>query len=82
MVIALAGRRIDAEDAEVSRFPVSVTGSVRARLRDLFVARGAAAPAGGFEGQLDVAERRQVVDQSFLLQHGLDTAAQTRRVVA
>ena len=36
MVIALAGRRIDASGAETTRFPISNVGVVRQRLRELF----------------------------------------------
>ncbi|MEM9759589.1 MAG: hypothetical protein AAF933_10165 [Pseudomonadota bacterium] len=43
MVIALAGRRTDASDAEVARFPLAQNEVVRERLHDLFVDRGATA---------------------------------------
>jgi hypothetical protein len=35
-VIALAGRRVDAEDAPAQRFPLARTGTVREKLRRLF----------------------------------------------
>jgi hypothetical protein len=41
LTIALAGRRIDAADAEEPRFPLASVVLVRERLRDLFVRRGA-----------------------------------------
>lgn len=41
MIIALAGRRIDAPDAKVSRFPLDMTGVVRKRIKDLFVQKKA-----------------------------------------
>lgn len=43
MVIALAGRRIDAADAKVDRFPTAMKETVRGRLCDLFEDRGATA---------------------------------------
>ncbi|HEY7780604.1 MAG TPA: hypothetical protein VIC85_10390 [Ktedonobacterales bacterium] len=41
MIIALAGRRIDAPDASVPRFPLASVPTVRERMRDLLVDRGA-----------------------------------------
>jgi hypothetical protein len=41
MIIALAGRRIDAADASVPRFPLTNADMVRRRVRELFVAQGA-----------------------------------------
>jgi hypothetical protein len=46
MVIAFAGRRIDAEDAAVPRFPPPMAGPVRQRLHDRFAARGATTLVG------------------------------------
>jgi hypothetical protein len=43
MVIALAGRRIDASGAETPRFPLSNVGVVRQSLRELFETRRAKA---------------------------------------
>ena len=43
MVVALAGRRIDAPDADVPRFPSEAVGDVRDRLLDLLEAQGATA---------------------------------------
>jgi hypothetical protein len=61
-VIALAGRRIDAEDADVSRFPAHRVDAVRAELRALFKRLGAAAiVASGASGTdllgLEIAHR-------------------------
>jgi hypothetical protein len=36
MIVALAGRRIDAENAEVKRFPLSAVSSVKEKLKKLF----------------------------------------------
>ncbi len=41
MIIALAGRRIDASEAEVARFPLENVQAVRGRIRRLLEARGA-----------------------------------------
>ena len=41
MIVALSGRRIDAEDAEVSRFPLQNVSVVERRLTELLRARGA-----------------------------------------
>lgn len=46
MIIALAGRRIDAPDAETPRFPESRSGLIRERLRDLFRSTSATALVG------------------------------------
>lgn len=43
LVIAFAGRRVDAPDADVPRLPPSSTDAVRERLRLLFAERGAEA---------------------------------------
>lgn len=43
MVIALAGRRIDAPEARERRFPLHMKDTVRKRLHDLFVEQGATA---------------------------------------
>jgi hypothetical protein len=40
MIVALAGRRIDAPDAPVARFPLANVPLVEQRLRELFVERG------------------------------------------
>lgn len=41
VIVALAGRRVDAPDAEVSRFPLQNVPTVRERIRDLFEGRRA-----------------------------------------
>ncbi|HOX27175.1 MAG TPA: hypothetical protein PLL30_15890 [Candidatus Krumholzibacteria bacterium] len=41
-VVAVAGRRIDAADAEASRFPLAAVARVRDRIRELLIARRAA----------------------------------------
>ena len=43
MIIALAGRRIDASNAKESRFPLGNVEIVRARVRSLFQEKGASA---------------------------------------
>lgn len=43
MIVALAGRRIDAPDAEVARFPPEAVGTVRDALRRTFEAEGVVA---------------------------------------
>ncbi|NOK36052.1 hypothetical protein HMI49_22885 [Corallococcus exercitus] len=43
MIIALAGRRIDAANAPAPRFPMASVTAVRHRLRELFVTQGARA---------------------------------------
>jgi hypothetical protein len=43
MVIAFAGRRIDAPDADQPRFPLGNVSAVRHRIRDLFLAENATA---------------------------------------
>lgn len=45
-IIALAGRRIDAEDAPVARFPLAAVPLVRERIADLFREVGATALVG------------------------------------
>jgi hypothetical protein len=54
-VAALAGRRIDASDAKVARFPLSEASRVRRELRELFIREqiemlvcAAACPLGQF----------------------------------
>ncbi|MDB5226225.1 MAG: hypothetical protein JWN78_418 [Bacteroidota bacterium] len=37
MIVALAGRRIDAENSKLTRFPLANIGIVRERIRDFFV---------------------------------------------
>lgn len=41
MIVALAGRRIDAPDAETPRFPLANAPIVRERIRELLIALGA-----------------------------------------
>jgi hypothetical protein len=41
IVVAAAGRRIDADDADVSRFPLEHVERTRRRIRDTLIARGA-----------------------------------------
>jgi hypothetical protein len=43
MILALAGRRIDAPDARPERFPLATVNRVRARLRDVMSSRDAEA---------------------------------------
>jgi hypothetical protein len=43
MIVALAGRRVDAPTAQPERFPLANVERVRARLRDLMQSRGAEA---------------------------------------
>jgi hypothetical protein len=43
LVVALAGRRVDAADAETARFPLDAVPRVQGRLRQLLAAQGAAA---------------------------------------
>ncbi len=43
LIVALAGRRIDPPEAPALRFPAANIGVVTARIRDLFVVRGATA---------------------------------------
>lgn len=65
MVVALAGRRIDADDASVARFPLARVDDVRARLDDLFTELGAealvcSAACGADLLALEVAERHNM----------------------
>jgi hypothetical protein len=61
-VIALAGRRVDAADADARRFPLDYVPIVRERLVELFVAEGAVAlvcsgACGADLAALEAAER-------------------------